>query len=67
MKAQYGGRNGRTECHPTPLQDESGKRAETNGGGRKPILARIFLAWEAAHRRNTDEFIRRHKHFNSFY
>jgi hypothetical protein len=67
MESQHDRPDGRAECHPTPSQDESGKRADTNGGGRKPILVRLFLAWEAAHRRNTEEFIRRHKHFNSFY
>jgi hypothetical protein len=50
-----------------PRRDELGQRAKPNGGGRKPILVRLFRAWEAAHRRNTDEFIRRHMHFNSFY
>lgn len=42
------------------------ERAETDGGGRKPVLARIFLAWEAAQLRKAEKFIRRHRHFNSF-
>jgi hypothetical protein len=50
-----------------PPQDESAERAETDGGSRKPILVRILLTWEAAQRRKADEFIRRHKHLNSFY
>jgi hypothetical protein len=50
-----------------PPQDESAERAETDGGSRKPILVRILLTWEAAQRRKVDEFIRRHKHLNSFY
>ena len=57
----------RAERHAAPPQDGSAERAETDGGSRQPILVRILLAWEAAHRRNTEEFIRRHKHFNSFY
>ena len=68
MESQHDRRDGRAQYHVTPLQDESAGRAETDGGSRrKPILVRIFLAWEAAHRRRTDEFIQRHKNFNSFY
>ena len=67
MESQHDRRDGRTEYHVTPLQDESVERAETAGGTCKPILVRILLAWEAAHRRKAEEFIRRHKHFNSFY
>jgi hypothetical protein len=67
MESQHDQRDGRAECHATPRQDESAECAETDGGRRKPILVRILLALEAVHRRKAEEFIRRHKHFNSFY
>jgi hypothetical protein len=53
--------------HAEPPHDESVTGAKVNGGGRKPILARIVLAWEAAQRRRAEEFIRRQRHFSWFY
>jgi hypothetical protein len=57
----------RAERNAAPSQDGSAEGGETDGGSRQPIRVRILLAWEAALRRKAEKFIRRHKHFNSFY
>lgn len=67
MGLQHDKRDRGSESHAALPRDETPKHSEINGGSRKPILVRILLAWERAQRRKTEEFIGRHKHFNSFY
>ena len=66
MKSQHDRRDGAAECHATPSQNESAGRAATDDDGRKPILVRILLAWQAAQQRKADKVIRRREHSNSF-